>query len=87
MNYQATDNVVTAVFCTHKSALEILRHSHYVLVIDATHKTNRYNMPIVNIEGITPSIRPFLWALDSPRVKKSHFIGSFFGICMTFTTN
>jgi len=51
--------MAAAVFCTHKSALELLRCYHYVLFIDCTYNTNRYNMPSMNIIGVAPSIRPF----------------------------
>jgi len=73
MNYQATDNVVTAVFCTHKSALEILRDSHYVLVIDATYKTNRYNMPMVDIVGVTPLNKTFFVGFGFIQSEKEPF--------------
>lgn len=59
-NWETEDNnVVTAVFCTHKSALELLRRYHYVLFMDCTYKTNRYGMPMMDIVGVTPINKTF----------------------------
>ena len=46
-NYEKTaDGVVTALFCTHKTSLEILRMNPYILIMDCTYKTNKYKMPL-----------------------------------------
>jgi hypothetical protein len=58
-SWQTENNVVTAVFCTHKSALELLRRYHYVLFMDCTYKTNRYGMPLMDIVGVTPINKTF----------------------------
>jgi len=58
-NWQTEDNVVTSVFCTHKSALELLRRYRYVLFMDCTYKTNRYGMSMMDIVGVTPINKTF----------------------------
>jgi MULE transposase domain len=52
-NYKAEDDVVSAVFCIHKTSLALLRAHSYILVMDCTYKTNKYKMPLLDIVGIT----------------------------------
>jgi MULE transposase domain len=52
-NYEKnTDDVVTALFCTQRTCLEILRMNPYILIMDCTYKTNKYKMPLLDIVGI-----------------------------------
>jgi hypothetical protein len=52
-NYQTKDDVITAVFCTCKSSLNMLQSNPYILMKDCTYKTNRYKMPLLDIVGVT----------------------------------
>ena len=46
-NYEKNvDDVVTALFCTHRTCLEILRMKPYTLIMDCIYKTNKYKMII-----------------------------------------
>jgi hypothetical protein len=55
LRYQTRENRhVSAVFLSHQSSIENLRRNPYVLIMDCTYKTNRYNMPLCNIIGLTP---------------------------------
>jgi hypothetical protein len=47
------DNHVTVLFAMHKTSLEMLKHHPWVLSMDCTYKTNRYNMPLLDIIGFT----------------------------------
>jgi hypothetical protein len=59
-NYEKTaDGVVTALFCTHRTCLEILRMNPYILIMDCTYKTNKYKMPLLDIVGITATSATF----------------------------
>lgn len=46
------DDVVEAVFITHKSCIELLHMNYGVLFMDSTYKTNRYRMPLLDIVGM-----------------------------------
>ena len=59
-NYEKnTDDVVTALFCTHRTCLEILRMNPYILIMDCTYKTNKYKMPLLDIVGIPATSATF----------------------------
>ena len=40
-------------FFRHRQSQQLLMHFYYVLFVDCTYKTNRYNMPLLVITGIT----------------------------------
>ncbi|CAL1408638.1 unnamed protein product [Linum trigynum] len=46
-------NVLTHLFLSHPKSIVMLRAWHHVIVIDATYKTNKYDMPWVEIVGMT----------------------------------
>jgi MULE transposase domain len=52
-NNKAEDDVVSRVFCIHKTSLALLRAHSYILVTDCTYNTNKYKMPLLDIVGIT----------------------------------
>lgn len=55
IKYQIHENRhVSAVFLSHWSSIQNLRKNSYILMIDSTYRTNRYNMPLFNIIGLTP---------------------------------
>jgi hypothetical protein len=55
LRHQTRENRhVSAVFLSHQLSIENLRRNPYVLIMDCTYKTNRYNMPLCNIIGLTP---------------------------------
>jgi hypothetical protein len=61
-NYEKNaDDVVTALFCTHRTCLEILRMNPYIniLIMDCTYKTNKYKMPSLDIVGIPATSATF----------------------------
>ena len=41
------------LFFSHTESLRLLALNHEVLILDCTYKTNRFNMPLLNIIGIT----------------------------------
>lgn len=45
---------VSAVFLSQRSSIENLHRNPYILMMDCTYKTNRYNIPLFNIIGLTP---------------------------------
>ncbi|KDO52979.1 hypothetical protein CISIN_1g040570mg [Citrus sinensis] len=46
-------NCVKALFLAHPSAIELLQAFPRVLIMDCTYKTNRYDMPLLEIAGVT----------------------------------
>ena len=64
-NYQLEDSnedessPLSALFCTHKSSLELLRLYPTALFMDCTYKTNKYKMPLLDIVGVTATNSTF----------------------------
>lgn len=52
-------NELQALFFVHPTSYEIWRAFPHVLIIDATYKTNIYNMPFVQIVGVTSTNKTF----------------------------
>ena len=46
-------NFVKALFLAHPSAIELLQAFPRVLIMDCTYQTNRYDMPLLEIAGVT----------------------------------
>ena len=75
-------NVVSDILYAHPQSINLLRLFPYVLVMDCTYKTNIYNMPLLEIVGISPTghnfsvafaylrnekVESYTWALDIVR--------------------
>jgi hypothetical protein len=45
------DNHVTVLFAMHRNSLALLKRYPWVISIDCTYKTNRFNMPLLDIVG------------------------------------
>jgi MULE transposase domain len=58
-NYRSEGDVVSAVFCIHRSSMSLLQRHPYVLVMDCTYKTNRYKMPLLDIVGVNALNKSF----------------------------
>ncbi|GJU01303.1 FAR1-related sequence 5-like protein [Tanacetum coccineum] len=52
-------NELKALFFVHPTSFKIWRAFPHVLMIDATYKTNKYNMPFVEIVGVTSTRKTF----------------------------
>ncbi|GJY45963.1 RNA-directed DNA polymerase, eukaryota [Tanacetum coccineum] len=52
-------NQLKALFFVHPTSYEIWHALSHVLIIDATYKTNVYNMPFVQIVGVTSTRKTF----------------------------
>nr|GEU88363.1 hypothetical protein [Tanacetum cinerariifolium] len=52
-------NELKALFFVHPTSFKIWRAFPHVLMIDATYKTNKYNMPFVKIVGVTCTGKTF----------------------------
>jgi hypothetical protein len=50
---------LTNLFFVHPKSLDIWRAFPSIIEIDATYKTNLYNMPLVEIVGVTPTGKTF----------------------------
>jgi len=46
------DNRVKAVLFAHPRSLKYLKYYSDVLILDCTYKTNKYNMPLLDIVGV-----------------------------------
>ncbi|XP_071713567.1 uncharacterized protein [Rutidosis leptorrhynchoides] len=56
---RGTSNELENLFFIHPISFNIWRAYPHVLIIDATYKTNRYNMPFVEIGGVTSTSKTF----------------------------
>ena len=52
-------NELENLFFVHPTSFDIWRAFPHVLIIDATYKTNQYNMPFVQIVGVTSTNKTF----------------------------
>ncbi|KAI5677911.1 hypothetical protein M9H77_08861 [Catharanthus roseus] len=52
-------NVLSDIVITHPTLIAMIRTWQYVLIIDTTHKTNKYNMPQLEAVGMTPTRKNF----------------------------
>lgn len=52
-------NELDALFFVHPTSFNIWRAFPHVVIIDATYKTNKYNMPFVEIVGVTSTHKTF----------------------------
>ncbi|XP_050876919.1 protein FAR1-RELATED SEQUENCE 5-like [Lathyrus oleraceus] len=46
-------NIVAGIFWTHSDSVNLLNIFHLVLIFDCTYKTNRYQLPLLEIVGVT----------------------------------
>ena len=53
------DNRVTAILFAHPASLEYLKAYPDIMVLDCTYKTNKFNMPLLDIIGIDARGRSF----------------------------
>ena len=47
------DDQLTHLLLVHQKSLKIICHNHDILLMDCTYKTNQYQMPLLNILGVT----------------------------------
>jgi hypothetical protein len=52
-------NQLTHLFFAYKEAVEFTSTCHNVFLMDCTYKTNRFNMPLLNIVGLSPLFTTF----------------------------
>jgi hypothetical protein len=53
------DGTLNSLFFIHPESLEFARNFPSVFVMDATYKTNKYSMPLLNITGISSTFSSF----------------------------
>jgi MULE transposase domain len=55
LQYSTTDDGhINLLFFAYDPAIQLARAYPEVLLIDATYRTNRYNMPLLHFMGVTP---------------------------------
>ncbi|KAI5669840.1 hypothetical protein M9H77_19693 [Catharanthus roseus] len=52
-------NVLSDIVVAHPTSIAMLRTWPYVLIMDMTYKTNKYNMPLLECVGMTPTCKNF----------------------------
>ncbi|KAI5680830.1 hypothetical protein M9H77_02057 [Catharanthus roseus] len=52
-------NVLSDIVVAHPTSIAMLRTWPYVLIMDTTYKTNKYNMPLLECVGMTPTGKNF----------------------------
>src|SRR6266536_775812 len=78
---EAGGGPLTHLFLTHWDHSELLTQNPEVLILDATYKTNRFRMPLVNIYGMTPTNRTFFaGSVFLPSEKQYDYCLVFLGI-------
>ncbi|KAI5674330.1 hypothetical protein M9H77_14694 [Catharanthus roseus] len=55
-------NVFSDIVVTHPTSIAMIRTWPYVLIMDITYKTNKYNMPLLDAVGMTPTGKNFIVA-------------------------
>jgi len=55
----SSSNKLEALFFVHSTSFELFRAFPHVLMMDATYKTNKYNMPFLQIIGITSTKKTY----------------------------
>jgi MULE transposase domain len=48
------------LFLAYKPNAQFIAHNNEVVIVDATYKTNKFKMPLVNFVGVTPNNKNFL---------------------------
>ncbi|XP_021766240.1 protein FAR1-RELATED SEQUENCE 5-like [Chenopodium quinoa] len=64
-----SNNVLQHAFMAHPIMTNLLRTYPYVIGMDSTYKTNRYDMPFFEIVGVTPTNQNFLVAYAFMRLE------------------
>ncbi|MFS8001977.1 putative transcription factor FAR family [Helianthus anomalus] len=52
-------NELESLFFAHQTSLDLLRAFPHVMLMDATYKTNKYNIPFLEIIGVTSTSKTF----------------------------
>ncbi|KAI5671920.1 hypothetical protein M9H77_12284 [Catharanthus roseus] len=52
-------NVLSDIVVAHPTSIAMIRTRSYVLIMDTMHKTNKYNMPLLEAVGMTPTGKNF----------------------------
>ncbi|KAI5681502.1 hypothetical protein M9H77_02730 [Catharanthus roseus] len=52
-------NVLSDIVVAHPTSIAMIRTWPYVLIIDTTYKTNKYNVPLLECVGMTPTGKNF----------------------------
>ncbi|KAI5658970.1 hypothetical protein M9H77_27763 [Catharanthus roseus] len=55
-------NVLSDIVIAHPTSIAMIRTWPYVLIMDMTYKTNKYNMPLLECVGMTPTGKNFIVA-------------------------
>ncbi|KAI5654367.1 hypothetical protein M9H77_31554 [Catharanthus roseus] len=53
------NNVLSDIVVAHPTSIAMIRTWPYVLIMDTTYKTNKYNMPLLKCVGMTPTGKNF----------------------------
>ncbi len=53
------EGVVDYVFFMHQSSISMCKTFGTVFLLDCTHKTNKFDMPLLNVVGITSTYATF----------------------------
>ena len=70
--YELDDDLhVTVLFCMHKSSVAMLRSNPWVISMDCTYKTNKFNLPLLDIVGLT-AISNFKSVCDLRKTRNFH---------------
>ncbi|KAI5654401.1 hypothetical protein M9H77_31588 [Catharanthus roseus] len=67
-------NVLSDIVVAHPTSIEMLRTWPYVLIMDTTYKTNKYNMPLLEVVGMAPTgkIADIKASLEFSKTKEKH---------------
>ncbi|CAL2265284.1 unnamed protein product [Prunus armeniaca] len=57
--HRTSGDIVTDLFWTHPTNIDIMRAFPHVLIMDCTYKTNRYRFPLLQIMGVTSTNMTF----------------------------
>ncbi|KAI5680319.1 hypothetical protein M9H77_01546 [Catharanthus roseus] len=65
-------NMLSDIVVAYPTSIEMLRTWSYVLIIDTTYRTNKYNMSLLEVVGMTPTgqIADIKASLEFSRTKR-----------------
>ena len=69
----ASTNELEDFFFGHPTSLEIWRVFPNIMLMNATYNTNRYQLPLLEIVGVTPTNMTFCLAFVNMHKKKSNY--------------
>ncbi|KAI5671022.1 hypothetical protein M9H77_11386 [Catharanthus roseus] len=77
-------NVLSDIVVAHPTSIAMIRTWLYVLIMDTTYKTNKYNMSLLECVGMTPTGKNFTWQQLLCAMNRERHTDEFFNQSSTY---